>query len=85
MSALDRAVWWTEYVLRQPDTAHLRSASFDQSWYQRRMVDVWGFIFGVIAACLTSIVLFLVVVLKIVRKLSGNGNSTKRNSAKKKN
>ncbi|CAF4941838.1 unnamed protein product [Pieris macdunnoughi] len=34
VSALDRAVWWTEYVLRHGGAKHLRAAGANMSWVQ---------------------------------------------------
>ncbi|XP_047519278.1 UDP-glycosyltransferase UGT5-like [Pieris napi] len=34
VSALDRAVWWTEYVLRHGGAKHLRAAGANMSWIQ---------------------------------------------------
>lgn len=38
----DRAIWWVEYVIRNPtDTKkYLRSQSLELYWYQRLMLDV---------------------------------------------
>jgi glucuronosyltransferase len=37
---LDRAVYWTEYVIRHKGAPHLRSAAVDLSWYQYLLLDV---------------------------------------------
>jgi glucuronosyltransferase len=39
-SALDRAVYWTEYVIRHKGAPHLRSAAADLPWYQYLLLDV---------------------------------------------
>lgn len=49
---VDLAVYWTEYVLRQDDTSFMRPMSVNQTWYQRRMLDVWGFLVVLVALCL---------------------------------
>jgi len=41
---LDRAVWWTEYVLRHNGARHLRSSVMDLTWYQYLLLDVIGFL-----------------------------------------
>ena len=41
---LDRAVWWTEYVLRHNGAPHLRSSVLDLKWYQYLLLDVIGFL-----------------------------------------
>ncbi|KAF2890137.1 hypothetical protein ILUMI_16036, partial [Ignelater luminosus] len=48
MTGLDRAVWWTEYVIRHKGAKHLRSPALDIPEYQYYLVDVIGFILVVI-------------------------------------
>lgn len=48
MSPIETAVWWTDYVLRTPDTSHLKPLSMEQTWYERRLLDVWMFLAGII-------------------------------------
>ncbi|XP_047519726.1 UDP-glycosyltransferase UGT5-like [Pieris napi] len=38
-SALDRAVWWTEYVLRHGGAKHLRPANANMSWFEYYEVE----------------------------------------------
>ncbi len=40
-SPLERAVFWTEFVLRHNGTDHLRLGSVDLSSYQRNLIDVY--------------------------------------------
>jgi ribosomal protein L22 len=40
---VDTALWWVEYVLRNEDTSHLKSHNSKKSWYEKRMLDIWGF------------------------------------------
>lgn len=42
---LDRAVYWTEYVLRYDGAPQLRSAATELAWYQRHLLDVLAVIF----------------------------------------
>jgi len=65
MSPLDTAVWWTEYLLRTEDTAHLRPAGHSQNWFVRRLIDVWAFMS---ISVFVIIVGFLAIVTKIVRQ-----------------
>lgn len=39
-SALDRAVYWTEYVIKHKGAPHLRSVAVDLQWYQYLLLDV---------------------------------------------
>jgi len=61
-SSLNRAVWWTEYVIRHNGAKHLRSAALDLAWYQYLLLDVAAFLFILIA--ITVLVSYLI--LKIV-------------------
>jgi glucuronosyltransferase len=45
---LDKAVWWTEYVLRHNGARHLRSGVMDLTWYQYLLLDVIAFLLLVI-------------------------------------
>lgn len=40
--SLERAVWWTEYVLRHNGAHHLRSSALELTWYQYILLDVIG-------------------------------------------
>ncbi|ODN02201.1 UDP-glucuronosyltransferase 2B13, partial [Orchesella cincta] len=61
---LPTAVWCTEYVLRHPDTSHLRPSTFHQTWYQRRLLDVWAFVFTIIVGGVVLIVFVWTFVFK---------------------
>ena len=40
MTGLDRAVWWSEYVIKHKGAKHLRSPAADISWCDYFLVDV---------------------------------------------
>ncbi|XP_062122126.1 UDP-glucosyltransferase 2-like [Drosophila sulfurigaster albostrigata] len=64
---LERAVWWTEYVIRHNGAKHLRSASRDLNFVQLHGIDTWGLICGV-ASLIGLIILFtLSLLLQILR------------------
>uniref|UniRef100_A0A1Y1M4S3 UDP-glucuronosyltransferase n=1 Tax=Photinus pyralis TaxID=7054 RepID=A0A1Y1M4S3_PHOPY len=44
-TGLERAMWWTEYVLRHKGAPHFRSPYLDIPWYQYYLVDVFGTVF----------------------------------------
>lgn len=48
-TGLERAVWWTEYVLRHKGAPYFRPAVVDMPWYKYFLLDVLGFIFTVIS------------------------------------
>jgi len=58
-SALNRAVWWTEYVIRHNGAKHLRSAALDLAWYQYLLLDVAAFLF--LLAAITVLVSYLIL------------------------
>ncbi|XP_016950400.1 UDP-glucosyltransferase 2 [Drosophila biarmipes] len=46
-SALDRAVWWTEYIIRHKGAPHLRAASRDLNFIQLHSLDTFAVLLGV--------------------------------------
>lgn len=68
MGPVDTAVWWTEYVLRHEDTAHLRPAGNDQYWFVRRQIDVWG---TLSVGAFISFVCLYKIIMKILQSLRG--------------
>ncbi|KAJ4448921.1 hypothetical protein ANN_00313 [Periplaneta americana] len=72
-SALDTAIYWTEYVIRHRGAPHLRSAALDLTWYQYLLLDVILVIIGV--AIIVGFMIFysFKIMLKLV---SGNVSHT---------
>lgn len=60
MTGLERAVWWTEYVLRHKGAAHLRSPAMDLPLYQYFLLDVIGF-------CLLLIFIISFILIKLAK------------------
>lgn len=56
---LDSALWWVEYVLRHENTLHLKPRGSSQTWYQRRLLDVWLF-FAFLGVLLSFVAGFLI-------------------------
>lgn len=44
MSALETAVFWTEYVIRYGNETHMTSPAVDLNFYQCFSLDIIGFI-----------------------------------------
>lgn len=61
-SALDTAIFWTEYVIRHRGAPHLQSAAVKLAWYQYLLIDV-------ITLMLGSVLIILLVVRKLLRIL----------------
>ncbi|KAG8228489.1 UDP-glycosyltransferase [Ladona fulva] len=55
-SPLERAVYWTEYVIRHDGAKHLRSAAVDLAWYQYYLLDV------IAAAALVIFLVFSIII-----------------------
>ncbi|XP_059612715.1 UDP-glycosyltransferase UGT5-like [Phlebotomus argentipes] len=72
---LERAIWWTEFVLRNPNSTHMRSQSLDQGVFIRHSWDVLAFfsaLFLIFLFCISKLVCL------IFRRIA------KKESAKKK-
>lgn len=63
-TSLERAVWWTEYVLRN-GAAHLRAPSANMTWVD--YYDVKFVLF--LSTILTTVMFITLVALKILFKL----------------
>ncbi|KAK5639988.1 hypothetical protein RI129_010799 [Pyrocoelia pectoralis] len=68
MTGLERAIWWSEYVIRHKGAAHLRSPLLDIPWYQYLLLDViavllFGFTFS-------TYILYILVrsLLRLIRR-----------------
>ncbi|XP_049943342.1 UDP-glucosyltransferase 2-like [Schistocerca serialis cubense] len=74
-TALETAVWWTEYALRHQGAPHLRCASLDLHWFQRWLLDVIAFL--LLAAAAASSALYLLL-RKVLSALFQEGGKLKR-------
>lgn len=71
LSALDTAIFWTEYILRHKGAPHLRSAALDLTWYQYLLLDITVIVVLVI-------VLFLLAVRKVFKLIFGSKKTTNK-------
>ena len=58
MTGLERAIWWTEYVLRHKGATHFRSTVPDFPLYQYFLLDV-------LCLCLTVLSVLLLIMYKL--------------------
>ncbi|XP_072946256.1 UDP-glycosyltransferase UGT5-like [Epargyreus clarus] len=65
---VERAVWWTEHVLRHGGAKHLRAPAADMSWTEYYEVKLLSVVFGVLALLLTAIVMTVRLVIRSVSK-----------------
>ncbi|PSN52144.1 hypothetical protein C0J52_06460 [Blattella germanica] len=63
--SIEKAVWWTEYVLRHGGARHLRSAAVDLNWYQYLLLDVMSVL--IISILFTLFLCYIIV--KVVSNL----------------
>jgi len=68
MSAMDTAIYWVEYVIRNKGAHHLRSAAVDLTWYQYYLLDVITFL----AIILLFFILICYFVTKRIKRLMFN-------------
>ncbi|CAG9767677.1 unnamed protein product [Ceutorhynchus assimilis] len=62
MSGVEKAAWWTEYVLRHPDLELLRSDKSDLPLYQYYFLDI-------LCVCFLVILIFIYLVKFVIGKL----------------
>ncbi len=76
---VDTAIWWVEYVMRHEDTSFLRPLAISLTWYQRRQLDVWGFL---VVVLLIVLYVSLRIFAKVIRLLCGGRRKQKSSSVK---
>ncbi|XP_026735421.1 UDP-glucuronosyltransferase 2B7-like [Trichoplusia ni] len=59
-TSLERAVWWTEYVLRHGGAKHLRSPAANISWWEYLELELVLTLLGVLLAILSAVILIVV-------------------------
>jgi hypothetical protein len=79
---LDRAVYWTEYVMRHKGAVHMRSAARELNFFQYHSLDVIGSYLAILFG-----ILYIIYAIGrfFVRMLCGTGKPAKPNSGKKTN
>ncbi|KAJ8948061.1 hypothetical protein NQ314_008487 [Rhamnusium bicolor] len=68
MTGLEKAIWWTEYVIRNKGAKQLRNPAADLPFYQYFLLDIISFLLLVTISILTLLYVFL---KKIVQLLKG--------------
>lgn len=77
--ALQTGVYWVEYVARHGNI--LQSPAIRLNWFQRNLIDVYGFIL----LCVLAVLGVLVVVLRTVKKMVCGGKTCPKKPESKKN
>lgn len=75
MNGLEKAIWWTEYVIRNKGAKQLRNPIVDLPLYQFLLLDVAGFLVLVSVVILS---LIYVVSKKVVTKLRRSLNKSEK-------
>lgn len=78
-SPMERAVYWTEYVIRHKGAPHLRSAARNLSWWQYHSIDVLTFLGAIV---FTVIAVIVWCIKKCVNFFSINTKSLSTNGVK---
>ncbi|KAF5287358.1 hypothetical protein FQA39_LY15961 [Lamprigera yunnana] len=65
MNGIEKAVWWTEYVIRHKGARHLRSPLLDIPTYQYYLLDV----IALFSAVIVAVISLFVLVVRFTRKL----------------
>ncbi|KAB0792728.1 hypothetical protein PPYR_14689 [Photinus pyralis] len=68
MTGLERAVWWTEYVIRHKGATHFRSPALDMPLYQYYFWDVIAVLVFIITVLLCIIVVVSKICLRFLNK-----------------
>lgn len=71
MSALDTAIFWIEYVIRNNGADYMKNPALSMSWIESNMLDVYGFVI------LVDLVI-IYVFIKMVKFLLGKKSVTEK-------
>ncbi|KAF5287319.1 hypothetical protein FQR65_LT02192 [Abscondita terminalis] len=69
MTGLERAVWWTEYVIRHKGAHSLRSSAIDLPLYQYFLLDVLAFFLGIIVASTFLMYVVIKIIIKAIKQI----------------
>lgn len=72
MTAIDTAVFWTEYVIRHGGT-NIRSHAMDLSWWQIALLDVYATLFS---AAILAVFLLKILVTKFIGLIVKSGSKS---------
>ncbi|KAJ3586546.1 hypothetical protein NHX12_012943 [Muraenolepis orangiensis] len=66
LKPMDRAVFWSEFVMRHKGAAHLRTESYKMPWYSYHSLDVMVFLLSVVAFLLLVFYMCCKVIFRLV-------------------
>jgi hypothetical protein len=73
---IEEALWWIKYALRH-DTSALKPLAIQQTWFQRRLLDVW---LGILLTILLFLALVFYSIISICRYCISNAGSSEKSS-----
>lgn len=59
---IDRAVWWVEYILRNPDASHLRTPTIELGFLRSNSLDMYALLY-------TGFILVIIALFFLIRTL----------------
>lgn len=69
MTGLEKAIWWTEYVIRHKGAKHLKSPTMDIPFYQYHLLDVIAFLVMIAVISIYLIYRLIKFLLKLISKI----------------
>lgn len=66
MTGLEKAVWWTEYVIRNKGAKHLRNPAADIPFYQYYLIDVISFLVSMAALAIAAVVVSIRLLYRFI-------------------
>jgi len=84
LAPLETAMWWINFVLRQENTDYIRPSSVNQSWWVKRQIDIWIFLFLLLISVNSiSIYVFYKLVKRCCFRSSSNAKVSSGTKSKK--
>lgn len=74
MKPLERAVWWTEYVLRHGGAKHLRSPAANITWAEYLEIEILLILVSGLLICFTLVTICLIFLFKTISRVFVTNN-----------
>lgn len=71
MKPLETALWWVDYVIRNPNLDHMKSPTLETGFFVAYSLDI-------VLAAVVMLNLLVYIVCKLFKKLFGAGNSKRK-------
>ena len=72
-SPLERAIWWIEWALRNPNPKYFNGSGKEMNYLQLQSIDVVSFLIGIILIVLWLVKMVLIKVYKMATKVTSKG------------